>query len=550
MAVGGATLSRGAGRISRRLDRLGEKQFALLVSIPGLLLIALIVLPPTLAVFGLSLYRIELAKDDVVRFIGLNNYTVRLPADREVLDAIPRTLFFAALTTAVTLPLALVRALVLNRPFRGRGMFFLAVLVPWAIAPVVAGMFWQFMFDTHFGMVNGILITLGVIGETDQLAPGHDPGRGDRDRRPGVALRTAARRPVAGRPADDPGGALPRGADGRRHSLESFRHITVPAIRPTLIVVAILQVIIGLQVFDLLYTLTSGGPGRTTYVLIYAIYELAFGDVSLGYASAVTVLLFFVIVACSLLLLLVQVRRRRRAGRGGRRRGRGRGRRARARPPGQRSAAPSIARRKSRGGGSALPAGARRVLFGVGVAVLLVFFLAPVVWIAVASVQTEDALKTMPPALSLNPWLDGYGIAARARELAGLVLREPLTAVLTAFFTIVICAPAAYSLARFRIPGRRTILDGLIVAADGAGDRDGDPGAPDLPDPGPEGHGRLAGDRQRRVLDPADHLAAAELLRRRPDHARARGADRRLLAPRDPVPGHDPGRQARHRRRR
>ena len=115
MAVGGATLSRGAGRISRRLDRLGEKQFALLVSIPGLLLIALIVLPPTLAVFGLSLYRIEFAKDDVVRFVGLTNYTVRLPADREVLEAIPRTLFFAALTTAVTLPLALVTALVLNR---------------------------------------------------------------------------------------------------------------------------------------------------------------------------------------------------------------------------------------------------------------------------------------------------------------------------------------------------------------------------------------------------------------------------------------------------
>src|SRR6187455_2982968 len=99
MAVAGAALSRGAGRVSRRLDRLSERQFALLVSIPGLILVALIVLPPTLAVFGMSLFRIELGKDDLTPFVGLNNYLVRLPLDDEVLAAIPRTLFFAAMST-------------------------------------------------------------------------------------------------------------------------------------------------------------------------------------------------------------------------------------------------------------------------------------------------------------------------------------------------------------------------------------------------------------------------------------------------------------------
>jgi hypothetical protein len=74
-------LSRGGGRVSRRLDRLSERQFALLVSIPGLILVALIVLPPTLAVFGMSLFRIELGKDDLTPFVGLNNYLVRLPLD-------------------------------------------------------------------------------------------------------------------------------------------------------------------------------------------------------------------------------------------------------------------------------------------------------------------------------------------------------------------------------------------------------------------------------------------------------------------------------------
>ena len=70
MTVVGTALSRSAGRVSRRLDRLSERRFAMLVSVPALLLVGLIVLPPTLAVFGLSLFRIELAKDDLRPTLG------------------------------------------------------------------------------------------------------------------------------------------------------------------------------------------------------------------------------------------------------------------------------------------------------------------------------------------------------------------------------------------------------------------------------------------------------------------------------------------------
>ena len=54
-------------------------------------------------------------------------------------------------------------ALILNRPFRGSGIFLMAVMMPWAVASVVAGVFWRFIFDTHFGIINGILIGLGMI---------------------------------------------------------------------------------------------------------------------------------------------------------------------------------------------------------------------------------------------------------------------------------------------------------------------------------------------------------------------------------------------------
>ena len=104
--------------------------------------------------------------------------------------------------------------------------------------------------------------------------PEHGAVRRHRARRPVVAVRPAARGPAARRPEDDPA----RRSTGRprwtaRPPGRRFRFITLPAIKNTLIVVGVLQVIIGLQVFDLLYSLTSGGPGRDTYVLIMAIYD-------------------------------------------------------------------------------------------------------------------------------------------------------------------------------------------------------------------------------------------------------------------------------------
>jgi len=314
LSAASVSISRGAGRLSRRFDRLSERKFALLVSIPGLVLLGIIVLPPILSVFGLSLFRIELAKDEIVRFVGLNNYLVRLPIDKEILDAIPRTLILAALTTAVTLPLALVTALVLNRGFRGSGLFFMAVLLPWAIASVVAGIFWRIIFDTHFGIANGILVGFGVIQEpinwlqnTAQAVVIAIVAQAWRGVPLLAVLLLAALKTIPG--------TLYRAAkmDGAT-SWESFRFITLPAIRPTLIVVGILQVIIGLQVFDLLFTLTNGGPGRSTYVLIYAIYDLAFQNLSFGYGSTVTVVLFGLIVLCSMLLLVFQIRRRKAVG--------------------------------------------------------------------------------------------------------------------------------------------------------------------------------------------------------------------------------------------
>ena len=469
MTVVGAAFSRGAGRVSRRLDRLSERGFAMLVSVPALLLVGLIVLPPTLAVFGLSLFRIELAKDDLVPFVGLRNYLVRLPADSEVLAAIPRTLFFAAMSTAVTLPLALVTALALNRGFRGVSIFFMALLMPWAVASIVAGIFWRFIFDANVGIVNGVLIGLGLMNEPfNWLA--------NTAQAVGVALVAQSWRSVpllavlllaALKTIPE---ALYRAAkmDGAT-TWESFRFITLPAMKNTLIVVGVLQVIIGLQVFDLLYSLTSGGPGRDTYVLIYAIYTISFEQISLGYGATLTVVLFALIVAASFLILILQGRRRQAIGpsideeadsaaasnRTSLRLG------PRSATGAWASAAyPEEQRRRNR---SRLVAPVSRIAFGLGVSVLFFFFAAPIAWILIASLQPFQALAQQPPALTTDLWLDGYRIIAGDSRWVGSLAVSLQTALLTTVLVIALAAPPAYALARYQLPGKSTVLAVLIL---------------------------------------------------------------------------------------
>ncbi len=462
MAVVPTTRRTVSGLLTRRLDRLSERSFAILVSVPALLLVAIFVLPPILAVFGFSFFRIELAKDDLTPFVGLRNYLERLPIDDVVLQSIPRTLGFAAAVTAVTIPMALLTALILNRPFRGSGVFLMAVMLPWAVASVVAGVFWRFIFDTHFGIINGLLIGLGLI---------HEPINWLQDTTSAVViavvatawrsvplltlLMLAALRTI---PSSHYRAARMDGATG----WETFRYVVLPAIRPTVMVVAVLQIIIGLQVFDLLFSLTSGGPGRQTYVLIYAIYDKAFETLSFGYASALTVLLFGIILACSLLLLVLTRRRS-------------------DRPAGEDEvlSAPrswSTSGRADRFEALAsqrFEAGPRRhrlrlgpragrVGFAIVAGLVMFFFAAPILWVAISSVQPERALTVLPPQLTTDLWLDGYRTIYGDPNWFGSLLVSLQVAIIATLVVIVLSAPAAYALARFDLPGKRAVIMVLI----------------------------------------------------------------------------------------
>jgi multiple sugar transport system permease protein len=459
------------GRATRRIDRLADWQFALLSFAPGGLLVLLIVVPPILAVFGMSLFRIELTRDLNMPFVGLRNFQ-RLAADQDFLATVPRTVVFSTGVLILTLPLALATALLLNRRFRGATLLGVAVLLPWAVAPIVTGLYWSFIFNGNFGLATGVLMALGLTTH---------PIAWLQDTRTAVVIAMVA---MAWRsvPLDAilllaalktiPQGLYRAARMDGAGAWQSFRFVTLPGIRNMLLLVGILELIRSLQVFDVLYLLTGGGPGQETTVINYFIYQRTVLDLSFGYAAALALFLVAIIVGLSVFLLYFRVRRGT-ASEPMERVGEltpERPWRAKALPPIVARIAPDSANTHVTGPTSPPRGGLQLALprwvgtLGVGAAstVLLLWLLGPIVWIVIVSLQPEEAVTTAPPRLTANLRIDRYiSLLTDPNWIKSFGVSLEV-ALLTTGLVLVIGSLAAYPLARLDLPGKRLLLGVLI----------------------------------------------------------------------------------------
>lgn len=295
---------------------MGEAPFGLLLLLPVAVVLFVFLGLPLAYAAAMSLFRIELTVGPAWRWAGLDNYIVLL-GERAVRESLGRTLAFAALTIGASVLMALGLALVLNEPFRGRGLARVLVLLPWAVAPVVAGVLWRYLFHSNYGLVNAMLFQLGLI-------PAY---RVWLDSAP-VAITIAALATawkslpflaliILARLQSIPE-ALYRAArmDGAG-AWARFRHVTLPQLRGILIFAVVLQTIVALQSFDLIFTLTRGGPGQGTVLLSYLVFINAFERLSLGRAAAMAALLAALIVLLGGLAPLLAAERRRKEARDG-----------------------------------------------------------------------------------------------------------------------------------------------------------------------------------------------------------------------------------------
>jgi trehalose/maltose transport system permease protein len=295
------------------MARLGDPRSAAatgwLFLAPMLLALALAAGWPLARTVWFSFHAANLADPAAYTFAGLRNYLGHeegvwfgVLADPDWWRAVGNTLVFTATSVALEACLGVAVALVLHASFPGRALVRAAVLVPWAVPTIVSAKIWAWMLNDQFGVVNRALLALGVI-ETP-LAWTADPNLAlvavvmvdVWKTTPFVALLVLAALQMI--PEQCYEAARLDGAG----PLQQFAYITLPLIRPALIVAVIFRALDGLRVFDLFYVLTSNSPD-TMSMSVYARQQLIdFQD--LGYGSAASTLVFAVVALCSVLLIV------------------------------------------------------------------------------------------------------------------------------------------------------------------------------------------------------------------------------------------------------
>lgn len=223
-------------------------------------------------------------------FAGLTNYSLIFGSPYFGF-ALRTTAEFALATVPATVVLGLLVAVLLSRPFRGATLVKVAILLPWTIPAATAGVMWKGMFADSWGAINGVLYQLGIIGDyvswltTPDLAFGATALAQVWAQFPLAAvLLLAAMQAI---PDELYEAASLDGAGGVR----SFVAVTLPHIRPMLLVVALFEILLALTAFDLIFALTGGGPGTVTTVLSYFIWAETFKMLSFGKGLALAAII-------------------------------------------------------------------------------------------------------------------------------------------------------------------------------------------------------------------------------------------------------------------
>ncbi|HZV50133.1 MAG TPA: sugar ABC transporter permease [Candidatus Dormibacteraeota bacterium] len=250
-----------------------------------------------------SFLHLVLTEPGTERFVGLANYR-QLVASGDFLQPFIRTSFFTLVSVALEFVAGLGLALIMHRRFWGRGLVRAAVLVPWAVPTVVSGMLWKNMFDPGSGFVDWGLGALHLPGATTAWLNGvwtswtvilvADAWKNT----PFLALILLAGLQVI--PDDLYEQARIDGAG----VLRRFRHVTLPMLKPAVLVALIFRTLSAFLIFDVIYVITGGGPGSATETLSYVNWRAFLVETNFGYGGAISVALTLI----ALLIALVYMR--------------------------------------------------------------------------------------------------------------------------------------------------------------------------------------------------------------------------------------------------
>ncbi|MGV1906578.1 carbohydrate ABC transporter permease [Agrobacterium cavarae] len=281
------------------LSSLGEisetRYWVYLLLLPSLLLLFLVVAYPTIYGFFISVREMRLTRPGLNGWVGMKHYAAMM-SDRVFWISLKNTAIWVVAAVTIEMALGFVAALALNRNLPGTKIFGILILLPYFLPNVVAGHMWALLLDPRLGVINDILVRLGIL--STYKAWFADPNTALAATIlveawhgfPFFALLFLAG--LKGIPEDLYKAAAVDGAG----AFTKFRLITVPMLKTVITAAVILRVISLVNSPDLLLVLTGGGPGNSTQVLSLYAFQTAYRDFNFGYAGALSVVMFFILM--------------------------------------------------------------------------------------------------------------------------------------------------------------------------------------------------------------------------------------------------------------
>jgi len=282
-----------------------DKHIKWVFSLPTLIFMLIMVIAPLGVTFGLSLTDWNLLTGNPPVFNYGANYKEML-SNKEFWDSCFITFYYTILATGLEIILGLIIALILNTNFRFKNAVKTVILLPFMMAPVAVGLMWILFYEPTSGIINYVFNLLGLpmlsftasratvipsiaVVEIWQMTPMV------------VIICLAGLSAIPSEPYES---AKVDGAN----AIQIFKNVTLPALAPTLYAVTLLRFIDVFKSFDLIYSMSQGGPANASRTLHLYAYELAFNYSKFGMSSTALTLLFGIVLLVTIIIMAVQKR--------------------------------------------------------------------------------------------------------------------------------------------------------------------------------------------------------------------------------------------------
>ena len=262
--------------------------------LPGLIFVTLFIGIPMILGIKTSFEHYRLNEPGKY-FLGLNNYK-DVFGDKVFVMSLKNSFWWVLFSLFFQMILGVTLAVCLNKPFRGRGIYQALVLAPWAVSGFLIGLIWKWMFNGQYGLINDILLKIHVVKEPIAFISQESTALMSTIIAnvwygiPFFAIMTLAA--LQSVPIDVYEAAFIDGAS----RIKAFLKITIPYIKPTLLVTILLRVIWIFNFADIIYTITNGGPANTSEILATYVIFKAYTTLDFGQASAIGVIIILILM--------------------------------------------------------------------------------------------------------------------------------------------------------------------------------------------------------------------------------------------------------------